>query len=108
VNRGDIYGVAAKGDFAGKPRPALIVQSDIFNPHHPSLTACPITTVPSDERLFRIRIARDDENGLDADSEVEIDKVQAVRRDRVGQRIGRASEEVMAAVDEALRRWLDL
>jgi mRNA interferase MazF len=108
VNRGDIYGVAGKGDFAGKPRPALIVQSDIFNPHHPSLTACPITTTITGDGLFRIAIPADDDSGLKTDSEVEIDKLQAVRRDRVGRRIGRASEEVMAAVDEALRRWLDL
>jgi mRNA interferase MazF len=108
VKRGDIYGVAGRGDFSGKPRPALIVQSDLFNPHHPSVTACPITTTVSGDGLYRIFVARDENNGLKADSEVEIDKVQAVRRDRVGRRIGTASEEALAAVDEALRRWLDL
>ena len=108
MRRGDIYGIAGKGDFAGKPRPALIVQSDIFNPHHPSVTACPLTTAVTGDGLFRIPVTPDAANGLRIASEIEIDKLQAVRRERVGRRIGTVSEEVMATVDEALRRWLDL
>lgn len=108
MKRGDIYAIAGRGDFASKPRPGLIVQSDIFNPYHASVTACPISTTLTEERLFRIRIASDEDTGLREDSEVEIDKVQALRRDRIGRHIGQASEQVMAAVDEALRRWLDL
>ena len=80
----------------------------MFNPYHPSVTACPITTLLTGEYLFRIAIAPREENGLRANSEIEVDKLQAVRRERVGSRIGIVSEETMAAVDEALRRWLDL
>jgi mRNA interferase MazF len=108
MKRGEIYAVAGKGDFSTKPRPGLIVQSDLFNPHHPSVTVCPISSTMTSDRLFRISIARDEANGLREDSEVEVDKIQAVRIDRIRDRIGQASEDVTARVDEALRLWLDL
>jgi PemK-like, MazF-like toxin of type II toxin-antitoxin system len=44
VKRGAIVVVAAKGAYTGKPRPALILQSDLFNPTHQSVTICPITS----------------------------------------------------------------
>jgi mRNA interferase MazF len=106
--RGEIYAVAGRGDFANKPRPGLVVQSDLFNPAHPSVTVCPVSSTLTSERLYRIPVIHDAVNGLKWDSEIEVDKVQSVWIARVGQRIGVVSESVMAEVDEALRRWLDL
>jgi mRNA interferase MazF len=54
VRRGSIVVVAAKGPYTGKPRPALVVQSDLFNPTHSSVTICPITSDCVDAPLFRI------------------------------------------------------
>ena len=56
----------------------------------------------------RVAILRSEENGLFTDSEVEIDLVQAIRRERIGVVIGQASDETMFNVDQALRRWLAL
>lgn len=42
MRRGDLVTVALQGDF-GKPRPALIIQSDLFDAH-PSLTILPVTS----------------------------------------------------------------
>lgn len=108
MKRGDIVSVAGKGDFSTKPRPALVVQSDLFNEHHPSVTVCPITSFVTGATLYRVPIRRDEENGLEEDSEIEIDRVQAIWRWRVRQRIGRASGFVALEVEHALRRWLDL
>lgn len=108
MTRGDIYSVAVKGDFSSKPRPGLVVQSDLFNPTHPSVTVCPISSTLTDDRLYRVEIARTDANGLKRDSEIEIDKVQAIWLSRLGRQIGRASDTILFHVDDALRRWLDL
>jgi mRNA interferase MazF len=108
MRRGEIWAFAGRGDFSSKPRPGLIVQSDLFNDYHPSVTVCPISTTRTDDRLYRVIIEPDEANRLWARSEVEIDKVQAVWLSRMGDRIGMASDEVMVAVNDALILWLDL
>ena len=97
-----------RGDFSTKPRPSLVVQADAFNEYHPSITVCPITSLVSGDSFFRVGITADSANGLRKDSEVEIDRLQAIWRERTREVIGRASDEVMFAVDQALRRWLAL
>ena len=56
MKRGDIVVVAARGVYTGKPRPALIVQSDLFNDTHSSLTICPMTSEVIDAPLFRVAL----------------------------------------------------
>lgn len=107
MNRGDIVVSAAPGDY-GKPRPALVVQSDLFNATHASIVICPITSYLIEAPLFRLTIPPTLGNGLKSESQVMIDKVTAVKRGRVGKTIGRLSDNEMAHVDEALRTWLDL
>jgi mRNA interferase MazF len=63
VKRGDVVVCAASGDYR-KPRPALVVQSDLFNPTHASITICPITSALQDAPLFRITIDPSAANGL--------------------------------------------
>ena len=108
MNRGDIVSTIGKGDFSKKPRPSLIVQADAFNAHHPALTVCPITSEISGDSLYRIPVSATDQTNLLGDSEIEIDLVQAIRRERVGGLIGKASDDTMILVDQALRRWLAL
>ncbi len=108
MKRGEIYTFVGKGDFSSKPRPGLIVQSDLFNDYHPSVSVCPITSSLTGDHLFRILIHRAEGNGLEADSEIEIDKLQSVRMTKVGQFVGALSGEELDIVDEALRLWLDL
>lgn len=108
MKRGEIYIIAGKGDFAGKPRPALIVQSDLFNEHHPSVAVCPITSLCTGDFLQRVSITADAHTGLETDSEIQVDKTQAVKVTRLGRLVGQAPDGVMARVEDALRLWFDL
>jgi mRNA interferase MazF len=108
MKRGEFYTFVGKGDFSGKPRPGLVVQSDLFNEYHPSVSVCPITSSLTGDHLFRILVRRDAINGLEADSEVEVDKIQSVRIGRVDRLVGSIGDEELGMVDVALRLWLDL
>jgi len=108
VTRGAIIVVAARGAYTGKPRPALVVQSDLFNPTHQSVTICPITSDCVDAPLFRIPIPPGDRTGLRAASQVMVDKIVSVPRAAIDAEIGRCNEGELEAADGALRRWLGL
>jgi len=107
VRRGSVIFSIGRDD-STKPRPALVLQADAFTAYHPVITVAPITSAVTQDALYRIPIPSDDGNGLRRDGEVEIDLIQAIRRQRVAQVIGHASDEVMFNVDQALRRWLAL
>jgi len=107
MKRGDVVISSAPGDY-GKPRPALVVQSDLFNPTHASVVICPITSHLVDAPLFRLSLKPSGGNGLKAESQIMVDKVMAVKRERIGKRIGALTAAEMAGVDVALRMWLDL
>ena len=98
---------AAPRDF-GKPRPALVVQSDIFNPTHASIVICPITSHMVDAPLFRLTISPSQENGLKSESQIMVDKTTAINRERIGKRIGRLIDTELAEVDRALLLWLGI
>ncbi len=104
MTRGDLVVVALPGDY-GKPRPALVIQSDLFA-EHPSVTVLPITSHLVDAPLLRIGIGP--ESGLDRRSQIQIDKAQTPRRERVGPVIGRADNETVVAVNRALAVFLGL
>ena len=107
VSRGDFVLVVASGDY-GKPRPALVIQSDLYNDTHRSVTICLVTSTLVDAPLFRIPIKPLKRNGLNVISHVMVDKVQAARRDRIKSVIGSASLAEMRAVDVAIRAWMSL
>ena len=95
-------------DAPGRPRPFLVVQSDLFNEAHSSFTLCPMTSVLGGEALFRVAFAPTSETGLTAESEVQVDKIQIIARGEISRVIGRAPATAMEQVDQALRRWLEL
>ncbi len=70
MNRGDIVIVATRGAYTGKPRPALVVQDDDFNPTHASVTLCPITSDCVDAPLFRVSLPAGPRTGLTRPSQV--------------------------------------
>lgn len=107
IARGDVVLVVQRGDY-GKPRPAVVVQSDLFNREHASLTICPCTTELVPAPIFRIDLLPDAGNGLKTPSQVMVDKTATVRRDRIKRRIGALSPPAMRQVDLALRVWLGL
>jgi mRNA interferase MazF len=106
VSRGDIIAAAMPDDYGGRPRPAVVVQSNLFNPTHSSIVLCPITTVLVDAPMFRIYLRPSSESGLVSPSQIMADKLVACRRDRIKQRIGRLSDDEIAALDQALARVL--
>lgn len=108
VTRGAIVIVSARGAYTGKPRPALVVQAQPFNATHASVTVCPITSDFVDAPLFRIAIPPGDRTGLQAPSQVMVDKIVSVPRASIVREVGRCDDEAAHAVDEALRRWLAL
>jgi mRNA interferase MazF len=108
MRRGSVVVVAAKGAYTGKPRPAVVVQSDLFNPTHASLTICPITSDCVDAPLFRLTLPPGSRTGLTNVSQVMIDKIVSVPRSAVTRQIGRCDTQELEAIDGGLRRWLAL
>jgi mRNA interferase MazF len=107
VKRGDIVTIALQGDF-GKPRPALVIQSDLFNPTHPTLTILPLTSEVRDTPQFRITVEPSMANGLRKVSQVMVDKVMSYRRDKVGESIGRLDDDTLVRINRALAVWLGI
>ncbi|GMV23605.1 MAG: type II toxin-antitoxin system PemK/MazF family toxin [Vicinamibacterales bacterium] len=108
MKRGDIVVVSARGAYTGKPRPALVVQSDTFNATHASVTLCPITSEVIDADLFRISVAAGNRTGLERPSQVMVDKIVTVPRSAITRTVGRSSDAELAAVSVALAHWLDV
>ena len=108
MRRGDIVTVAAPGSYTGKPRPALVVQSDTFNETHASITLCLLTTHLRRAPLFRIAVSPEPSTGLTRASQVMVDKLVTVPRDRIGERLGVLDSATLERVDESLRTWLGL
>jgi mRNA interferase MazF len=101
MHRGDVVAVAVPGDY-GKPRPGVIVQTDAFPDSHASIVVCQMTTRLVDAPDFRVTIDPTEENGLRATSQVMADKPVTVRRERIGQRIGRVGADDMVRLNAAL------
>lgn len=108
MKRGAVVVVAARGAHTGKPRPALVVQSDLFNPTHQSVTICPITSDCVDAPLFRIPLPPGERTGLRTVSQVMVDKIVSVPRSAIAAEIGKCDAAELEAAEDALRRWLGL
>lgn len=107
IKRGDLVAVAAKGHYSGKPRPALILQSDLFSALG-SIALCLVTTEIIDAPLFRISVEPSAENGLKQSSQIMIDKIVTVPQDAVGPRIGTLDHDTMLRVDRSLTVFLGI
>ena len=105
--RGDIVTIGVQGDF-GKPRPALLIQSEMFNEAHATLTVLLISSELIDAPLFRLTIEPDQINGLTQQSQIQVDKAMTVRREKVEQIIGRVDDAMMVRVNRALALWIGL
>ena len=104
MRRGDLVTLAVSGDF-GKPRPALVIQSDHFDATA-TVTVLPISSTLVDAPLIRLAVEPGAENGLRKPSQVMIDKAMTVRRDRVGAPFGRLEDDTMVAVNRSLALFL--
>ncbi len=104
MRRGDLVTVAMAGDY-GKPRPALVIQADQFSATA-SLTVALITTSLVDAPLMRLTLEPTSENGLRKISQVMIDKVMTVRREKLGSPFGRLDNNTMLAINRGLALFL--
>ena len=100
MTRGDLVTVALNGDY-GKPRPALVIQSD-FLPETDSVLVCLLTTTLRAAPLYRLSLPVGEKTGLRDPSQVMVDKIMAVRRDRCGGPIGRADAATLLALGRLL------
>lgn len=98
--------IALPGDY-GKPRPALVVQSDLFDALS-SVTILPVTSTVRAAPLLRITIKPTERNALRRESQVMVDNVQTVPREKVGAPFGRLGDDSMLAVDRALAVFLGI
>lgn len=106
MKRGDLVTIAVSGDY-GKPRPALIIQADMFLPL-PSVTVLQLTSHIHEEHLTRIRVEPSTTNNLRGPSQIIIDRAMTVPRTKVGQVFGYLDLETMTGVNKALMRFLGL
>lgn len=106
MRRGDLVTVAAPGDY-GKPRPALVVQSDLFD-ELPSVTLCLITSDLRDTPIFRITVDPSPANGLQRISQVQVDKLMTVAREHIGGVIGRLDDATLLKVNRSLAVFIGI
>ena len=100
MKRGDVITVAVSGDY-GKPRPALVIQSD-FLAETDSVLVCLLTTTLRAAPLYRLSLPAGRETGLREPSQVMVDKIMAVRRDRCGKPIGKVDDATLMALGRLL------
>jgi mRNA interferase MazF len=107
MRRGQFVTVAAPGDY-GKPRPALVVQSELFD-ELPSVVICPLTTTLRDDAdQFRLDVAPSPRNGLREPSQIAIDKITVVPAAKIGAAIGNADDALLLRVNRALALFLSI
>src|SRR5262245_32086858 len=107
MKRGEIWTVAGGNDYAGKPRPAVIIQDDAFEATA-SIIVCALTTEPTEAPLFRLPIKPNAENGLHAPCRLMVDKITSLPKSRLGKRVGRLDDEDVVRLNRAALVFLGL
>ena len=107
MKRGEIWTAAGGTDYAGKPRPVVIVQDDRFNGTN-SITLCAFTSDPTDAPLFRIAVEPSEINGLQVPSRLMVDKITTAPKQKFGTRIGRLADDDVLRLNRAMMIFLGL
>jgi mRNA interferase MazF len=107
VKRGEIWTVAGGKDYAGKPRPVVILQDDRFDSTN-SITVCAFTTDPTEAPLLRLAIQPNERNGLRSVCRLMVDKITTVPKAKVGARIGRLADQDMMRLNRAILLFLGI
>jgi mRNA interferase MazF len=106
LRRAEIWTVAGGGDYASKPRPAVILQDDHFDTD--SVTVCLFTSDATEAPLFRLEIEPSVRNGLDATSRLMVDKITTVHRRRLGSLVGVLDDADLVRVNRAVVVFLGI
>ena len=107
MRRGDIWTVSGGKDYAGKPRPVVILQDDSFDATD-SITICAFTTDETDAPLFRLSVEPNERNGLRLTCRLMVDKITTVPKSKVGLRVGRLDDEDILRLNQAVLVFLGL
>jgi mRNA interferase MazF len=107
VRRAEIWTVAGGKDYAGKPRPAVILQDDRFDATD-SITICAFTTDPTEAPLFRLSVEPNGRNGLRSPCRLMVDKIATVPKTKVGTLAGRLDDDDMVGLNRAILVFLGL
>ena len=107
MKRGEVWTAAGGKDYAGKPRPIVIVQDDRFDATT-SITICAFTSDPTDAPLFRLVVEPSEANGLETVSRLMVDKITTMPKAKLGRRIGRLADDDMLRLNRALMIFLGL
>ena len=107
MSRGEIWTVAGGSGYAGKPRPAVIVQDDRFTATD-SVTICAFTSDPTDAPLIRLPITPNERNGLRSPCRLMVDKVATVRRSKVRSQVGSLDDKDIVRLNRAMLVFLGL
>ena len=105
MKRGEIWTVSGGADYAGKPRPVVILQEDRFDATA-SITVCAFTTDPTSAPLLRLAIQANDRNGLQTTCSLMVDKITTVPKTKIGRKVGRLDAEDMVRLDRAVLVFL--
>ncbi len=105
MRRGDLVTVALAGDF-GKPRPALVIQSDLFDTD--TLTVLLLSSTIVDTPLIRIMVQPTQSNALNSPSQIMIDKAMTLKREKIGRVFGSIEDETLMAVNRSLAVFFGL
>ena len=97
MKRGDLVTIAGQGDF-GKPRPALVVQSDLYA-NHPTVTVLALSSDLKEAPMLRVTVEPNEQNGLRARSQVMIDKAFIYRREKFGEVFGQLDDATMVEIN---------
>ena len=107
MKRGEIWTVAGGQDYAGKPRPAVIVQDDNFDATD-SITITVFTTNEASAPLFRLSVEPTEANGLRSCCRIMVDKITTVPKSKLGIKIGRLSDEDILRMNQSILVFLGL
>lgn len=107
MKRGEIWTIAGGPDYAAKPRPAIIVQSDRFDATL-SVSVCPLTTTPVEATHVRFAIQPTTANGLLFPSYAMVDKISTVPRSKLGRFVGRLAKSQVALLNQQIALFLGL
>ena len=107
MKRGELWTAAAVSGYAGKPRPVVIIQDDLFDATA-SVTVCAFTTDDTDAPLFRIPVDSDEATGIREPSRLMVDKITTVPRTELGERNGRIADDDMTRLARSIVVFLGL
>lgn len=105
--RGEIWTASAGSGWVGNPRPVVIVQDDLVDATA-SVTVCALTTDPTDAPLLRIPVEANETTGIREPSRLVVDKITTVPRSKLGERIGRLSDDDMTRLERSMAVFLGL